>query len=84
MKPQTDDDLPPPVDRRTVNVTITTILNDLFPLKLTDAFCGFKAHRVSAMRRLRLDETGLRIPAATLAASGDAAKFRVTEIPVCG
>ena len=27
--------------------TITDNLNDLFHLGITDAFCGFKAHRVS-------------------------------------
>jgi dolichol-phosphate mannosyltransferase len=45
------DDLPPE-DRRTINATVTQMVNDLFGLKLTDSFCGFKAHRVSAMRKL--------------------------------
>jgi glycosyltransferase involved in cell wall biosynthesis len=59
--PHTNDDLPPG-DRRAINATITTTLNDLFHLGLTDAFCGFKAHRVSAMRRLQLDEPGYAFP----------------------
>jgi dolichol-phosphate mannosyltransferase len=80
MQPRKDDDLPP-VDRRTVNLTITTILNDLFPLNLTDAFCGFKAHRVSAMRRLRLDEPGYAFPL-QLWPQVATAKLRLTEIPV--
>ena len=61
--------------------TITTMLNDLFHLGLTDAFCGFKAHRVSAMRRLRLDEPGYAFPL-QLWPQVAAAKLRLTEIPV--
>ena len=41
-----------PVARRTVNVTITALVNDTFGWSLTDTFCGFKAHRVEAMRQL--------------------------------
>ena len=39
LHPSGSDDLPP-VDRRSINITITQILNDLFQLNLTDAFCG--------------------------------------------
>jgi glycosyltransferase involved in cell wall biosynthesis len=80
LRPRNNDDLPP-TDRRAVNVTITAILNDLFQLNLTDAFCGFKAHRVSAMRRLRLTETGYAFPLQLwpqIATAG----FRLTELPV--
>lgn len=80
LHPRDNDDLPP-TDRRAVNVTITTILNDMFHLGLTDAFCGFKAHRVSAMRRLRLNEPGYAFPL-QLWPQVAAAKFRLTEIPV--
>jgi dolichol-phosphate mannosyltransferase len=55
------DDLPPG-DRRAINAAITAILNDLFGWGLTDSFCGFKAHRVSAMRKLNLTETGYAFP----------------------
>lgn len=79
-QPSAEDD-PPPTDRRSVNLTITTILNDLFHLGLTDAFCGFKAHRVVAMRRLDLTEPGYAFPL-QLWPQVAAAKFRVTEIPV--
>jgi dolichol-phosphate mannosyltransferase len=77
---RTDDDLPP-TDRRAVNVAITTIVNDLFQLGITDAFCGFKAHRVSAMRRLRLTEPGYAFPL-QLWPQIASAKLRVTELPV--
>jgi glycosyltransferase involved in cell wall biosynthesis len=61
MEERPDNDMPPG-DRRTINATITTVLNDLFDLKLTDSFCGFKAHRVSAMRKLCLDIPGYAFP----------------------
>lgn len=75
-----DDDLPPG-DRRLVNRSITTTINDLFGWKLTDTFCGFKAHRMSAMRRLRLDEPGYAFPL-QLWPQAWFAKLRITEIPV--
>jgi dolichol-phosphate mannosyltransferase len=80
LDPRADDDLPPG-ERRTVNSTITSILNTLLPLKLTDAFCGFKAHRTSAMRRLLLDESGYAFPM-QLWPRAAKADLRITEIPV--
>ena len=61
LSPSGEDDLPPN-DRRAINRTITSLLNDLFGLGITDAFCGYKAHRVSAMRRLKLDVPGYAFP----------------------
>src|SRR6202035_3306224 len=52
----------PPRERRQVNRIITAELNELFGLKLTDAFCGFKAYRTSALARLRITETGWGMP----------------------
>jgi len=78
--PRQDDDLPPG-DRRVINATITQTLNDLLGLTLSDAFCGFKAHRVSAMRRLALDEPGYAFPM-QLWPQVIRAGFRITEIPV--
>lgn len=52
----------PPRDRRRINQAITDLLAQLLDLRLTDSFCGFKAHRVSAMCRLRLDEPGYAFP----------------------
>jgi dolichol-phosphate mannosyltransferase len=80
LTPRQDDDLPPG-DRRMVNATITSTLNDLFHWKLTDAFCGFKAHRVSAMRKLTLDEPGYAFPM-QLWPQAWSAGLRITEIPV--
>ena len=75
-----DDDLPP-TDRRAINAQITSILNDCYRLNLTDAFCGFKAHRVSAMRRLKLEIPGYAFPM-QLWPQVAHEKLRVTEIPV--
>jgi len=53
---------PAPSDRRFINAVITAELNRRFGLNLTDAFCGFKAYRVSAITRFRLSETGWGMP----------------------
>jgi dolichol-phosphate mannosyltransferase len=56
------DDDPAPPDRRRINLTINMILAQALGLQLTDSFCGFKAHRVAALRRLALDEPGYAFP----------------------
>ena len=66
LEPRTDDDAPPS-DRRQINAILTAKINELFDLNLTDAFCGFKAHRVCAMRRLQTRRAGLCVPDAALA-----------------
>jgi dolichol-phosphate mannosyltransferase len=51
-----------PADRRRINAQITDELNCRFGLKLTDAFCGFKAYRVAALAELSLTEDGYAMP----------------------
>ena len=80
LNPRKEDDLPPG-DRRLVNASITDVINRLFDWRLTDAFCGFKAHRVSAMRRLSLDEPGYAFPL-QLWPQAWQEKLRITEVPV--
>jgi dolichol-phosphate mannosyltransferase len=75
-----DDDLPP-LQRRGVNFRITRVVNDLFGLEITDSFCGFKAHRTSAMKRLALTETGYAFPLQLWPRVWEA-RLRVREIPV--
>ena len=41
----------PPEQRRRINVEVTRWLNDCLGLNLTDAFCGFKAYRTSALEK---------------------------------
>lgn len=76
-----DDDTRPPADRRAINVAITQEINDRLGLDLTDTFCGFKAHRVSAMARLDLTDNGYAFPM-QLWVQAVAADLRITEVPV--
>lgn len=80
LKEREDQDMPPG-DRRAINATITTTLNELFGWNLTDAFCGYKAHRVSAMRELKLTETGYAFPM-QLWPRAAKANLRIREISV--
>lgn len=57
-----DDNTPAPADRRTINRRITRLLNRSLGLNLTDAFCGFKAHRVAALSRMTLTVDGYAFP----------------------
>lgn len=54
--------LPTPPERLQINQTITAELNELLGLKLTDAFCGFKAYRRDALARLHPTEPGWGMP----------------------
>ena len=80
LQAQDNNDLPP-TDRRRINATITALVNQELSLNLTDAFCGYKAHRVEAMRRVKLDEPGYAFPM-QLWPQVAAANFRITELPV--
>lgn len=51
-----------PAQRRFINQRLTAELNRRLGLKLTDAFCGFKAYRISALGHLQLSETGYAMP----------------------
>jgi len=78
---ETSDADTPPADRRSINAEITAELNRRLGWRLTDAFCGFKAYRISACRRLRLDVDGYDFPMqfwVQAAAKG----LAVREIPV--
>lgn len=74
-----------PTDRRRINRLITEEINAKLGARLgtvlTDSFCGYKAHRVSAMQRLNLTEDGYAFPM-QLWARAAAAGLRVREIPV--
>lgn len=51
-----------PAARRRINETITAELNQRLGLRLTDAFCGFKAYRTEALKKLSIREWGYAIP----------------------
>ena len=74
------DDLPPE-DRRSINATITEMVNGLFCLGITDSFCGFKAHRVGPTVALKLDEKGYAFPMQLWPRVAKAG-LRLKEIPV--
>jgi dolichol-phosphate mannosyltransferase len=55
-------DSTPPPDRLRINHEITAELNRRFGLRLSDAFCGFKAYRAGALRKLEVTEPGYGMP----------------------
>ena len=57
-----DEDSPPPEQRRLINHQVTRTLNSRLGFDLTDAFCGFKAYRVSCLERLAPTEQGYAMP----------------------
>lgn len=52
----------PPEERRRINVEVTRWLNECLGLKVTDAFCGFKAYRASALAKLDPTDEGYAMP----------------------
>lgn len=52
----------PPEDRRRINVEVARWLNECLGLNLTDAFCGFKAYRRSALEVFEITDLGYAMP----------------------
>ncbi len=74
-------DSAPPVQRQRINQELTAVLNQRLGLQLTDAFCGFKAYRVAALKCLRLEENGYAMPL-ELWVQAVAHGLRIRELPV--
>jgi len=72
---------PPPPDRRAINGQITEMVNRCLGLSLTDAFCGYKAYRVSALKHMHIDESGYAVPLQAWVMAA-AAELRITEVPI--
>jgi hypothetical protein len=53
---------PAPKDRQKINQTITACLDEQLQIRITDAFCGFKAYRVSALADLEITIPGYAMP----------------------
>lgn len=51
-----------PEERRRINRQITACLNEQLHLSITDAFCGFKAYRVSSLEDLQITVPGYAMP----------------------
>jgi dolichol-phosphate mannosyltransferase len=81
LRPRPEIDDSPPEDRRTINAVITRELNERLGLRLTDAFCGFKAYRVAACNHLDLDVDGYDFPM-QFWVQAVAHRLRIEELPV--
>ncbi len=71
----------PPADRRQINATFTSLVNDRLSLNITDAFCGFKAYRTKAVEKLALSEQGYAFPLQFWVQAA-AHCLRITEVPI--
>lgn len=80
LNPHPENDAPPE-ERRRINGIITQELNARLGLRLSDSFCGFKAYRVAAVRRLTLDVDGYAFPM-QFWVQAVAAGLRIGEVPV--
>lgn len=76
-----ENDSAPPAQRMFINQLVTAELNRRLGFQLTDAFCGFKAYRVDALRQLDLAEPGYAMPL-ELWVQAAYRNFRVIEAPV--
>lgn len=74
-------DSEPPAARKAINQTVTREINSRLGYNLTDAFCGFKAYRTEALKKLHVQETGYAMPL-ELWVQAAAAKLRIIELPV--
>lgn len=74
-------DSEPPAQRRWINEQVTAEINRRLGYHLTDAFCGFKAYRVEALRQLNPAEAGYAMPL-ELWVQAAAAGLQVIELPV--
>lgn len=71
----------PPAERRAINARITACLNERLGLSITDAFCGFKAYRVSALADLDITDNGYAMPLQLWVQAVDLG-WRISEFPV--
>ncbi|MEM1225685.1 MAG: glycosyltransferase family 2 protein [Planctomycetota bacterium] len=78
---QYEGDDAPPAERLFINRRITADINRLLGLNLTDAFCGFKAYRTTALGQLHITDNGYAMPL-QLWAEAAAAGLSVMELPV--
>lgn len=74
-------DSAPPAARRQINEQITAEINCRLGLKLTDAFCGFKAYRAGALAKLNITESGYAMPL-ELWVQAAHQNLKIIELPV--
>ncbi len=78
---QYEGDSQPPAQRLFINRQVTRQLNELLCLNLTDAFCGFKAYRVEALKSLDIQDNGYAMPL-ELWVQAAMQHWRIIEVPV--
>jgi glycosyltransferase involved in cell wall biosynthesis len=71
----------PPEQRRRINVEVTRWLNECLGMQLTDAFCGFKAYRTSALRLFKITDDGYAMPL-ELWVQSVSHGIKIMEVPV--
>lgn len=71
----------PPEVRRRINAEVTRWLNDCLGFALTDAFCGFKAYRTSALETFEIVDDGYAMPLEVWVQAA-AHGLKVVEVPV--
>jgi dolichol-phosphate mannosyltransferase len=74
-------DSQPPAQRLFINRQITRQINQRLGLCLTDAFCGFKAYRVSALKSLNITDFGYAMPLEVWVQAAMLG-LRIIEVPV--
>lgn len=70
-----------PKERKNINKIITKLLNKITHYNLTDSFCGFKAYKVSSLKKLKLTEKGYGFPIEFLLQAYKN-KLTLKEIPI--
>ena len=80
LKQYPGDSTPPP-QRLWINQQVTAEINRRLGLQLTDAFCGFKAYRVAALRQLNLQESGYAMPLEFWVQAAHQ-RLKIIELPV--
>lgn len=71
----------PPEERRKINVEVTRWLNECLGLNLTDAFCGFKGYRTSALAKFDITDFGYAMPLQVWVQAVEHG-MKVVEVPV--
>jgi glycosyltransferase involved in cell wall biosynthesis len=70
-----------PEDRRRINMQITKCLNEQLGFDITDAFCGFKAYRVSSLSDLDITDNGYAMPLQLWVQAADL-DWNISEFPI--
>lgn len=81
LRQAAEDEGSPPPTRRAINRAITAEINERLGLRITDAFCGFKAYRTRAVSSLPYDVDGYEFPM-QFWVQAVASRLRIVELPV--